>query len=84
MRVLASTWLPRNGTWPRPVASHLVKTEPMRSGASRALKVQKRSCSGPVFNLACYASVAGRFEEAKERLKRAVELDKQFQKVRYR
>jgi Flp pilus assembly protein TadD len=33
------------------------------------------------FNLACYASVAGRFEEAKERLKRAVELDKQFQKV---
>ena len=33
------------------------------------------------FNLACYASVACRFEEAKERLKRAVELDKQFQKV---
>ena len=33
------------------------------------------------FNLACYASVAGRFEEAKERLKRAVELDKQFQKL---
>ena len=33
------------------------------------------------FNLACYASVAGRFEEAKERLKRAVERDKQFQKL---
>jgi Flp pilus assembly protein TadD len=33
------------------------------------------------FNLACYASVACRFEEAKERLKRAVELDKQFQKL---
>ena len=33
------------------------------------------------FNLACYASVAGRFEEAKERLKRAVELDKQFKKL---
>ena len=33
------------------------------------------------FNLACYASVAGRFEVAKERLKRAIELDKQFQKV---
>ena len=39
------------------VASHLVRTEPetsgwwvnlpMRSGAARALKVQKRSCSGP-------------------------------------
>jgi Flp pilus assembly protein TadD len=33
------------------------------------------------FNLACYASVTGRLEEAKERLKRAVELDKQFQKL---
>jgi len=33
------------------------------------------------FNLACYASVAGRFEEAKARLKRAVELNKQFQKL---
>ena len=32
------------------------------------------------FNLACYASVAGRFEEAKAWLKRAIELDKQFQK----
>ena len=33
------------------------------------------------FNLACYASVAGRFEEAKVRLRRAIELDKQFQKL---
>ena len=33
------------------------------------------------FNLACYASVAGRFEQAKARLKRAIELDKQFQKL---
>jgi Flp pilus assembly protein TadD len=33
------------------------------------------------FNLACYASVAGRMEEAKARLKRAIELDKQFQKL---
>ena len=33
------------------------------------------------FNLACYASVACRFEEAKERLKRSIELDKQFQKL---
>jgi len=28
------------------------------------------------FNLACYASVAGRMEEAKERLRHAIELDK--------
>jgi glyoxylase I family protein len=33
------------------------------------------------FNLACYASLACRFEEARERLKRAVELDKQLQKL---
>ena len=28
------------------------------------------------FNLACYASVTGRFEEAKVRLRHAVELEK--------
>jgi hypothetical protein len=28
------------------------------------------------FNLACYASVTGRMEEAKERLRHAIELDK--------
>ena len=28
------------------------------------------------FNLACYASVTGRMEEAKERLRRAIQLDK--------
>ena len=33
------------------------------------------------FYLACYASAAGRFEEAKARLKRAIELNKQFQKL---
>ncbi len=33
------------------------------------------------FNLACYASVLGRFEEAKERLGRAIEFDEQFQKL---
>ena len=33
------------------------------------------------FSLACYASAAGRFEEAKARLRRAIELDKQFQKL---
>jgi hypothetical protein len=28
------------------------------------------------FNLACYASITGRTEEAKERLRRAIKLDK--------
>jgi hypothetical protein len=33
------------------------------------------------FNLACYASVAGRMEEAKERLRHAIELDKEARKL---
>jgi Flp pilus assembly protein TadD len=34
------------------------------------------------FNLACYASVAGRMEEAKERLRHAIELDKRLRNWR--
>ena len=34
-----------------------------------------------VFNLACYASVTGRMEEAKERLRHAIELDKEIRKL---
>jgi Flp pilus assembly protein TadD len=33
------------------------------------------------FNLACYASVAGRMEEAKDRLRHAIELDKDARKL---
>ena len=33
------------------------------------------------FNLACYASVTGRMEEAKERLRNAIELDKDVRKL---
>jgi Flp pilus assembly protein TadD len=33
------------------------------------------------FNLACYASVAGRTEEAKERLRHAIQLDKEIRKL---
>ena len=33
------------------------------------------------FNLACYASVTGRFEDAKKRLQRAIELDKEIRKL---
>ena len=33
------------------------------------------------FNLACYASVTGRMEEAKERLRHAIELDKDVRKL---
>ena len=63
----------------------------MRSGAVRAiesaeailLRARELHHDNAMieFNLACDASVAGRFEEAKERLKRAVELDKQFLKL---
>ena len=33
------------------------------------------------FNLACYASVTGRIEDAKERLRNAIELDKDVRKL---
>ena len=33
------------------------------------------------FNLACYASVTRRFEEAKARLKHAIELDRDLRKL---
>jgi Flp pilus assembly protein TadD len=33
------------------------------------------------FNLACYASVTGRMEEAKARLKRAIEFDKAIRRL---
>jgi len=33
------------------------------------------------FSLACYASVTGRMEEAKERLRRAIDLDKDVRKL---
>jgi Flp pilus assembly protein TadD len=33
------------------------------------------------FNLACYASVSGRMEDAKERLRHAIELDKDVRKL---
>ena len=34
------------------------------------------------FNLACYASVTGRMDEAKERLRHAIELDKDIRGLR--
>jgi hypothetical protein len=33
------------------------------------------------FSLACYASVTGRMEEAKERLRHAIDLDKDMRKL---
>jgi Flp pilus assembly protein TadD len=33
------------------------------------------------FNLACYASVTGRMEDAKERLRHAIDLDRGIQKL---
>ena len=59
--------------------------------APKALRRQRSFCCGQqaihpknaliVFNLACYASVTGRTEEAKERLRHAIELDKEIRKL---
>jgi hypothetical protein len=64
----------------------LVDKSPMRLDAPKALRsaeviLLRAQAIHPkvamiAFNLACYASVAGRMEEAKERLRHAIDLDK--------
>jgi hypothetical protein len=74
------------------VAGHLVKVEPENAGWWITLAYSARRIEGiekaeaillraQAFNLACYASVAGRTEEAKERLRHAIQLDKEIRKL---
>ena len=63
----------------------------MRLDAPKALRRQKAillrtqaihpKVAMIAFNLACYASVAGRMEEAKERLRHAIDLDRDVRKL---
>ncbi len=54
-----------------------------RAGRSRFTKGTSHTPQGchDRFNLACYASVTGRMEDAKERLRNAIELDKGIRKL---
>jgi Flp pilus assembly protein TadD len=74
---------PEDSGWWINVAYAKRRCEGIESAETILLQARKLHHNNAMieFNLACYASVACRFEEAKERLKRAVEPDKQFQKV---
>jgi Flp pilus assembly protein TadD len=74
---------PENSGWWIQLAYATRRYESIESAEAILLRARELHHDNAVieFNLACYASVAGRFEEAKARLKRAIELDKQFQKV---
>ena len=64
---------------------------PIPSGAPKVSRRRRPFCCGRnryipkvamiAFNLACYASVTGRKEEAKERLRYAIDLDKDVRKL---
>ena len=65
--------LPMPCAWPRPL--YIAATLRLVTIFARELHLDNAVIE---FNLTCYASVACRFEEAKERLKRAVGLDRQL------
>ncbi len=69
---------PQNATWWISLAYALRRTESVEKAEAILLRAQAihPKVAMIAFNLACYASVAGRMEEAKERLQNAIELDK--------
>ena len=92
VRALLFTWPRKNGTWPqrlpatilKPLAGGISVAYAVRRNESvekaEAILLQAQIIHPKVamiaFNLARYASVTGRMEEAKERLRHAIELDK--------
>ena len=74
---------PENSGWWIKLANAKRRCDGIESAEAILLRARELHHDNAVieFNLACYASVGCRFEEAKERLKRAVELDKQFQNL---
>ena len=69
---------PQNATWWISLAYALRRTENVEKAEAVLLRAQAihPKVAMIAFNLACYASVTGRMEEAKERLRHAIELDK--------
>ena len=69
---------PQTAGWWISLAYALRRTESVEKAEAIMLRAQAihPKVAMIAFNLACYASVAGRMEEAKERLQHAIELDK--------
>ena len=69
---------PQNEAWWISLAYALRRTENVEKAEAVLLRAQAihPKVAMIAFNLACHASVAGRMEEAKERLRHAIDLDK--------
>ena len=69
---------PETAGWWISLAYALRRTESVEKAEAILLRAQAihPKVAMIAFNLACYASVTGRMEEAKERLRNAIELDK--------
>ena len=74
---------PQTPGWWISLAYALRCTESIEKAEAILLRAQAIHPNVPVvaFTLACYASVEGRMEEAKERLRHAINLDKDFRKL---
>jgi Flp pilus assembly protein TadD len=69
---------PETAGWWISLAYALRRTESVEKAEAVLLRAQMLHPEGAMiaFNLACYASVTRRMEEAKQRLRRAIKLDK--------
>ena len=74
---------PENEAWWINLAYSIRRIEGVESAEAILLRAQAihPKVAMIAFNLACYASVTGRMEEAKERLRHAIDLDKDVRKL---
>jgi Flp pilus assembly protein TadD len=74
---------PENEVWWISLAYAVRRTESVENAEAILLRAQAihPKVAMIAFNLACYASVTGRVEEAKERLRHAIELDKDIRRL---
>ena len=74
---------PENEAWWINLAYSVRRSEGIKQAEAILLRAQAihPKVAMIAFNLACYASVIGRMEDAKERLRNAIELDKDVRKL---
>jgi Flp pilus assembly protein TadD len=74
---------PETAGWWISLAYAVRRTESVENAEAILLRAQAIHPEVPTiaFNLACYASATGRVEEAKERLRHAIELDKDIRRL---
>jgi Flp pilus assembly protein TadD len=74
---------PENEGWWISLAYSMRRSEGVEKAEAILLRAQAihPKVAMIAFNLACYASVTGRMDDAKERLRHAIDLDKNIQKL---